>query len=289
MLVICRVYEDRQQHRKLPAVVKPRVWCILKDDGRYKNISRSNHRNQQRQQYQTHHQTSKLHITIRVNIFSNHRGLFIRSRETENTILLNPDTVREAHSYPIAFLFTLVRPSSVLVQERKYTLPGNSRNEWQIEIWVTTILAHNCTRPFAFYSPYFLSSVIVQERKLYTPLYPLPGNSRNEWQIEIWVTNHFKILCAYYTWSLSWTTYYLNIHNNPFGEKNSSTSSIALDVPSSISTNVLCIFALTIIPTSFLILLLYTRYPDLSNTTMMMREKRILIWLLINYLIKLTN
>ena len=74
MLIICRVYEDRQEHRELPAVVKARVGCILKDDGRYKNISRSNYRNQQSQQYQTHHQTSKPHITIVVNIFSNGRG-----------------------------------------------------------------------------------------------------------------------------------------------------------------------------------------------------------------------
>ena len=74
MLIICRVYEDRQEHRELPAVVKTRVGCIFKDDGRYKNISRSNHCNQQGQQYQTHHQTSKPHITIRVNIFSNDRG-----------------------------------------------------------------------------------------------------------------------------------------------------------------------------------------------------------------------
>ena len=69
MLIICRVYEYRQEHRELPAVVKPCVGRILKDDGRYKNISCSYYRNQQGQQYQTHHQTSKPHITILVNIF----------------------------------------------------------------------------------------------------------------------------------------------------------------------------------------------------------------------------
>ena len=150
---------------------------------------------------------------------------------------------------------------------------------------------YTCT-PLLHSSPfvrhYFLSWTTTQERKLHTPLLPLSGNSRNEWQIEIWVTNHFKILSAYYTWTLSWTTYYyLTIPNNPFGEKNNYTFSIALGDPSSISTNVLCIFALTIIPTSFPILLLYNGYALLSTT--MTREKRILIWLLINYLIKLTN
>ena len=70
MLIICRVYEDRQEHRELPAVVKARVGCILKDDGRYKNISCSNDCGQQGQQYQTHQESSKPHITIVVNIFS---------------------------------------------------------------------------------------------------------------------------------------------------------------------------------------------------------------------------
>ena len=80
MLIICRVYEDRQEHRELPAVVKARVGCILKDDRRYKNISRSNYCNQQGQQYQTHQETSKPHITILVKIFLN-TGLINRSRE----------------------------------------------------------------------------------------------------------------------------------------------------------------------------------------------------------------
>jgi len=183
-----------------------------------------------------------------------------------------------------------------------------SRNEWQIEIWVTIhppyfslILllkrenipfhldpvrgAHS--HPSSFIHPYFLSSVIVQERKLYT----LSRKSRNEWQIEIWVANHFKILYTYYTWSLSWTTYYLTMQNKPFGEKNNSIYSIALDDPSSILMKRLCIFARTIIPTSFLILILYNAHLDPSNVmTMLTREKNlILIWLLINYLIKLTN
>jgi hypothetical protein len=70
MLIICRVYEDREEHRELPAVVKARVGCILKDDGRYKNISRSNDCRQQGQQYQTHQESSKPHITIVVKIFS---------------------------------------------------------------------------------------------------------------------------------------------------------------------------------------------------------------------------
>ncbi len=36
-------------------------------------------------------------------------------------ILLHTDIVREAHSYPSAFLVALLRLSSILVQERKYT------------------------------------------------------------------------------------------------------------------------------------------------------------------------
>ena len=126
------------------------------------------------------------------------------------------------------------------------------------------------------------------KRENYThTIIPLSWEPRNDWQIEIWVANHFKILCAYYTSCLSWTTYYLNIQNNPFGEKNNSTFSIALDDPSSILMKKLCIFVRTIIPTSFLILLSYNAHLDLLIT--MKREKRILIWLLINYLIKLTN
>jgi hypothetical protein len=64
--------------------------------------------------------------------------------------------------------------------------------------------------------------------------------------------------------------------NNPFGETNNSTYSIALDDPSSILMKRLCTFALTITPTSFLTLLLYNELLDLSNM-MMTREKRILI------------
>ena len=141
---------------------------------------------------------------------------------------------------------------------------------------------HTFTAPIALCSPIFsLLSCRSREKTIYTPLYPLPGNSRNEWQIEIWVANHFKIFYPYYIWSLSWTTYYLTMRNNPFGEKNNSTFSIALDDPSSILIKVLCIFAPTIIPTSLLTLLSYNAHTDLSNTTtMMMREKRILIILL---------
>ena len=162
---------------------------------------------------------------------------------------------------------------------------------WEVQKWVTnrdmsddyTCTLHHIHRILA---PLIFSLEQQLKRENYTPtIIPLPGNSRNEWQIEIWVANHFKILCAYYTWSPSWTTYCHRMQNNPFGEKNNSTSSIALDDPSSILTKLLCIFAHTIIPTSFPILLLYNAHPDLSNT--MKREKRILIWLLINYLIKL--
>ena len=175
-----------------------------------------------------------------------------------------------------------------------YSFKRENIPSWELQKWVTNwdmsddYTCTHCTHPSPFWHTYFLSSVIVQERKLYTPLFSLSGNSRNEWQIEIWVTNHFKILCHYYTWTLSWTTYYLTTQNNPVGETNSSTFSIAPDDPSSISIKLLCIFALTIIPTSFLTLLLYNARTDLSNM-MMTREKRILIWLLINCLIKLTN
>ena len=193
---------------------------------------------------------------------------------------------------PIA-TFVPLSPSLFYTRSReKISLYWESRNEWQIEIWVTSILAHLHHTLRLFWTLYFLSWTTTQERKLYThtPLYPLSGKSRNEWQIEIWVANHFKILSTYYTWSLSWTTYYyLNIHNNPFGEKNNSSFSIALDDPSSILTKLLCIFAHTIIPISFLTRISYSARPDLSNATTMTTEKRILIWLLINYLIKLTN
>ena len=170
----------------------------------------------------------------------------------------------------------------------KIHLPWESRNEWQIEIWVTTILAPFHTNPSPFGALIFsLEQQLKRENYTHT-LYPFSGNSRNEWQIEIWVTNHFKILCLYYTWSLSSTTYYLTTQNNPVGETNSSTFSIALDDPSSILMKRLCIFAPTITPTSFLIRISYNTLQDLSNMIMTTtREKRILIWLLINYLIKL--
>jgi len=241
---------------------------------------------------------------------------------------------------PFSFYSTISSIHLLYSFKREISPSWESRNEWQIEIWVTTILAplhhtlrllaplfsllnnnsrektihtplypflgtpemsdklryewrlylHTFIASFAFSAPLFsLFSYRSREKTIYT-IIPLPGNSRNEWQIEIWVTNHFKILSPYYTWSPSWTTCYQPTQNNPFGETNNSTSSIALDDPSSISTKLLCIFAHTTIPTSFLILLLYNAHPELSNTTMTItREKRILIWLLINYLIKLTN
>jgi hypothetical protein len=149
------------------------------------------------------------------------------------------------------------------------------------------------TTPIAFLDTIFSLLNNNSREKTIHPytIIPLSWGTRNEWQIEIWVTNHFKILSPYYTWSLSWTTYYyLTIHDNPFGEKNSSAYSIAPDDPSSILMKRLCIFAHTIIPTSFLIHISCNALQDLSNImTTMTREKRILIWLLINYLIKLTN
>ena len=83
MLIICRVYEDGQQHRELPAIVKSRVCCVLEDDGRYKNIPCSHRRYEQGQQHQTHQETSKPHITILVKIFSIVRAyIFSLKRET---------------------------------------------------------------------------------------------------------------------------------------------------------------------------------------------------------------
>ena len=208
--------------------------------------------------------------------------------QERNYILLHPDIVREAHSYPSPLLFALVCLSSILVQERKYPFPGTPEmsDKLRYEWW---LYLHPLHTSFAFLHTLFsLLSCRSREKTIHTPLYTLSGNSRNEWQIEIWVANRFKILCAYYIWSLSWTIYYYHImQNNPVGETNNSSSSIALDDPSSILMKRLCIFARTIIPTSFLILLSYNAHLDLSN--MMTREKRILIWLLINYLIKLTN
>jgi len=50
-------------------------------------------------------------------------------RSRKNYILLNLDIVREAHTHPSPFLFALVRLSSIFVQERKYTLSWEPRNE----------------------------------------------------------------------------------------------------------------------------------------------------------------
>jgi len=186
-------------------------------------------------------------------------------------------------------------PSLLYIRSREKIPPS-----WGVQKWVVNWdMSGNTLTPFhrciytciAFCSPLFsLLSCRSREKTIHTPLYPLSGKSRNEWQIEIWVANHFKILSSYYTWSLSWTIYYyLTMQNNPVGETNNSTSSIALDDPSSISTKVLCIFVHTIIPTSFLILISYNAHLNLSNATTMTRKKRILIWLLINFLIKLTN
>jgi hypothetical protein len=203
------------------------------------------------------------------------------TRSRKNYILLNLDRVqcRQEHPSPLSV-------SSLYSFKRENTLSWEARNEWQIEIWVPTILA-----PLHHTHRLIFSLEQQLKRENYTPaptpLYTLPGNSRNEWQIDIWVTNHFKILYPYYTWTLSWTTYYLTTQNNPDGEKNNSAFSIALDDPSSILMKRLCIFAPTIIHISFLILILCNAHPHLS--TMITREKRILIWLLINYLIKLTN
>jgi len=165
---------------------------------------------------------------------------------------------------------------------------------WGVQKWVANwdmSADYTCT-PSPHPSPFFTLIFSLEQqlkRENYTQtIIPLSGKSRNEWQIEIWVANHFKILSSYYTWTLSWTTYYYHtMQNNHVGETNSSTSSIALDDPSSILMKRLCIFAHTIIHISLLILLLYNGYALLF--IMMTREKRILIWLLINYLIKLTN
>lgn len=74
MLIICSVYEDGQEHRELPAVVKASVRGILKDNACRKNVSCSNDRDQEGKQYQTHQETSKSHITIVVKIFSSDAG-----------------------------------------------------------------------------------------------------------------------------------------------------------------------------------------------------------------------
>ena len=190
-------------------------------------------------------------------------------------------------------LFVRPCPSLFYTRSREKMSPS-----WELQKWVTNrdmsddYTCTPCTDPSPFGALIFSLELQLKRENYTHALFPLSGNSRNEWQIEIWVTNHFKIFCPYYIWSLSWTTYYLTMRNNPFGEKNNSTFSIALDDPSSISTKVLCIFALTIIPTSLLILLLYNApFALLSNTTTTTTttEKRILIWLLINYLIKLNN
>ena len=81
-----------------------------------------------------------------------------------------------------AFLYALVRLSSILVQERKYPFLGTpemsdkSRYEWRLYL-------HPLHRPFAFWHPYFLSWTTTQERKLYTRIIPPFG------ELQKWVTN----------------------------------------------------------------------------------------------------
>ena len=69
---------------------------------------------------------------------------------------------------PIAFLFPLVRLSSILVQERKYTFSWETRNEWQIEIWVPTILAH-LHHTHRFFVRHIFSLEQLLKRENYTP------------------------------------------------------------------------------------------------------------------------
>ena len=95
-----------------------------------------------------------------------------------------------APKQPFAFLNALIPPSSILVQERKYPLLGTPemsdklRYEWRL--YLDTLAPD----PSPFVRPYFLSSVIVQERKLYTRYYtPFLGTPemsdklRYQWQI----------------------------------------------------------------------------------------------------------
>ena len=107
----------------------------------------------------------------------------LSSFKKEHYILLHPDIVREAHFIPIS-LFVRPCPSLFYTRSReKISLSWESRNEWQIEIWVVTILAPLHRTHRFFDTPYFLSWTTTQERKLHTPLYP------RSWELKKWVTN----------------------------------------------------------------------------------------------------
>ena len=77
------------------------------------------------------------------------------------------------------------RLSSILVQERKTPFLGTPEMSGKLR-YECRLYLHTFTAPIALCSPIFsLLSCRSREKTIYTPLYPLPGNSRNEWQIEI--------------------------------------------------------------------------------------------------------
>ena len=121
--------------------------------------------------------------------------------QERNYIPLHPDIVREAHLYsciltscakrthtPTPFLHPC--PSLLYTRSREKISPS-----WELQKWVTNwdmSDVYTCTtssHPSPFIPPHFLSSVIVQERKLYTPYIPFLGSPemsdklRYEWQI----------------------------------------------------------------------------------------------------------
>jgi hypothetical protein len=107
------------------------------------------------------------------------------------SIPLHPDIVREAHSSPSAFLFALVRLSSILVQERKYPflctqeMSDKSRYEWRLYL-------HPLHTHFAFLDATIFSLEQLLKRENYTPVYhytpfratpEMSDKLRYEWQI----------------------------------------------------------------------------------------------------------
>ena len=90
--------------------------------------------------------------------------------QVSNYILLHPDIVREAHSYPSPLLFPSLPLSSILVQERKYPFTGSPemsdklRYEWRLYL-------HTFTTPFAFFGHYIFSLEQQLKRENYTPIH----------------------------------------------------------------------------------------------------------------------
>jgi hypothetical protein len=86
------------------------------------------------------------------------------------------DRVHPPHSRHSHLLGAYLCLSYIHDQERKYPLLGSPEMSGKLR-YECRLYLHPFTTPIAFCSPYFLSSVVVQERKLYTRHYtPFRGS-----------------------------------------------------------------------------------------------------------------